>query len=96
MFLKPFLEDESLYRVTSSIDATKFSSNLEMCYSQECIVGGTFPHHKIPTEDIFKEELKNITTGKHRLVMLKNDDGTLQTLNIEKATEIKLCTLSLQ
>ena len=55
MFLKPFLEDESLYRVTSSIDANKLSSNSEMCYSQECIVGSTFPHHKIPTEDISKE-----------------------------------------
>ena len=78
------LNDEPL-SFSFSIDATKVPEVLEVSSAFRLILGGAYPHHKIPTSDKDAKEIKAIL-----------DKSAIGSTKIEKASEVKVLFMVFQ
>ena len=66
------------------IDATKVEKVLEVSASNKETIGGAFPNHVFDISDLPKDDINNVIAG------------TSESVNINKATEVKVAVMSFQ
>ena len=66
------------------IDATKLEKIIEVSDLNKVIIGGTFPNHVLDISDLPKYDVNNVIAG------------TSESVNINKATEVKVSVMSFQ